>query len=62
MENYISEIDVLNRIKINNLTYKADRNDFSFNTNILHMSKARLEKVTKPTLTNQQRNKLKQKT
>lgn len=62
MEHYISEIDILNRIKMNKQFTYDDKQDFSFNTSMLHIGKKAKERLSKPTLTNQQRNKLKQKT
>lgn len=61
MEHYISEIDILNRIKMNNEFTYDDKQDFSFNTSMLHIGKKAKERLGKLTLTNQQRNKLKQK-
>ena len=62
MEHWIHEIDILNRIKISKLqqTYD-DKQDLSFETNLLFMGKKAKIRLKKPTLSNQKRNKLKDK-
>jgi hypothetical protein len=58
-ETFIPMEDVLYRIKTHPDLTPKDKKEFAHITNSLYMSDKGKEKLLKPTLTNQQRNKLK---
>lgn len=59
MERYISEDEIMHRIKTQPDLTKYDKYDFEIDLQILYLSDKGREKLRKPTMTNQQRNKLK---
>jgi hypothetical protein len=59
-ETFIPMEDVIYRINNHPDITTNDKKEFSYLTNGLYMSKKGKEKMLKPTLTNQQRNKSKQ--
>lgn len=57
MEKYITEDEIMHRIKTHPDLRPDDKEDFYFDLNILYLTDKGRERINKPVLTNQQRNK-----
>jgi predicted type IV restriction endonuclease len=59
METFIPEQDILNRIKTHPDLSANDKEDFYFDLQMLYLTEKGKEKINKPIIKNQQRNKTK---
>ena len=60
METYITEAEIMHRIKTHPDLTRDNKEDFYFDLQMLYLTDKGRKKMNKPTVTNQQRNKNKQ--